>query len=170
VVFPGRAPLTWHILINSDPPPPLYHLLPTPPPSKPPNHLLIPPPLRRHTPLPPPIRHVPLLCRRTIPTHLSPITSHPLVIHSLPSTSPPYTRYPFITLHLIPEIPVGQSMRATMTVSRLTHHPLPNGHPFILLIPFFTIVALFTIQTQPHHTFFTILFNQHPPLTPGKHN
>jgi hypothetical protein len=117
VVFPSGPLITWHILVNSDPPRlfTTYRLPPPPPPppSKPPNHLLIPPPhsdVTLHYLRPYVMLHY---SADTSPsTHLSPVTSHPPVIHSLPSTSPPYTRYPLITLHLTPDMPIGQSMRS----------------------------------------------------------
>jgi hypothetical protein len=104
--------LTWHILVNSDPPT-LYHLLPTPPlrvnrQTTFSYHLCT---LTSHS-----TTSVYTSCSTTLDTspstHLSPVTSHPPIIHSLPSTSPPYTCYPLITLHLTPDMPVGQSMQS----------------------------------------------------------
>jgi hypothetical protein len=156
--FPGGPLLTWHTPVILDPPPPpaLYHLPPTPP------------PLRKRHQTTSPYRYP--LCRH-VPSSLTCHPSHPIHLSSTHYPQPhPYTPFThLLPLHLIPEIPVGQSMWAIMTVGLLTRHPFPNGQSFNLLILVFTIVALFMIPTQSK-PLFSIIFSQQSPLNADKHN
>jgi hypothetical protein len=104
------------------------------------------------------------------PTHSSLVTSHPCVIHSLPSISPSYTHYPCITLHLIPKILIGETMQATMTVSRLTRHPTSQRtsiHPHNYV---FLPLPHYSRSKCCHTTPFFVLLNRYPLLMPGKRN
>jgi hypothetical protein len=103
------------------------------------------------------------------PNHPSHVTSHSLVLHSLSSTSSSCTHHPSVTLHLIPEISVGQSMWENISVSLLTCPPRPNGYPFVQIIPFFTISSPFTIQT-PLKPSSSLIFPLQPPLIPGNYS
>jgi hypothetical protein len=144
-----------HIPVNSDPPHslPLTAYPPPPPPSKPPNHSSIPPPHSTAT------LHYPAYTSHS--THLSPVTSHPPVGHSLPSTSPPSTRWPFNSLHITSDMSVGQSMQSTITVTHPTHHPLHNGHP---VQPFNSVLLPFcTVHRSRHSRCHHFPFSRQPP-------